>query len=570
MTYSLDVECYPNFFMIGLKKLKGPYLSFEKPDPELKRILCNSRIITFNGCRYDFLMTAAFLNGFSNEELFKISKMAIEGSLPDHLRLLKNDFIYKKNLDLVDLIDIAPGVMVSLKMYGARMHYKNLSDLPYPPETILNEIQKDEIRIYNKKDLAITEMLYFRLKDEIDLRVNLKTRLRTEQNLLVKGNAALGEFLVINDLPKRQNYPRQSYVVYEAPKEVKFKDPTLNGILEDLQSLKYRLDASGKPILEGEVFKKLIKIGQTSYKIGLGGLHSQEKNLIKKELYNADVTSFYPSLILEYRFKPSGYGPIFLDNYRRIYDERVRSKANGDHLINSAYKLALNSVFGKLGNKYSALYDPAMLLSVTLTGQLFLLMLIEMLEGNGCNVVSANTDGVEFQNNPGTVLSEWEGLTRMKLESESYEALYSRDVNNYIAIHGNKVKSKGIYAEPDLKKSWEHPIVFKAIKDFVSKGIPIEETILSCKDLREFLLLRNVTGGAIYRGEFKGRVARWYYSLNGTTIHYAKNNNRVPKSENAKFVDVLDSINIPKDLDKEYYIGLTKKTFPINAILNRT
>lgn len=568
MVYFLDIECYPNFFMVGLKKLKGDYLVFENPTWELNKIIQNNRIVTFNGIRYDFPMLAVFLDGLSAEDLYKVSKSIINNKINNVFRNFKNEFIYKKGLELCDLIDIAPGVMVSLKMYGARMQYKDLCDLPYSPDMVLDEIQKENVRQYNRKDLDITERLYLELKEDIHLRDSLMERMPNCSNLLIKGNASLGEYLVIKDLYRKKNPLKTNFVQYLPPRNIHFKNQDLNQILCGLDGISLPLDESGKPVLKGEVFKHKIKIGQTCYKIGLGGLHSQEKDLITEGdiMYNADVTSFYPSLILEYGFYPGSYGIEFLDAYRSIYNERVQAKNRGDDVINSAYKLALNSVFGKLGNKYSPMYDPVMLLNVTITGQLLLLMLIEMLEENGCNVRSANTDGVEFQGDPGNVLQEWEKISKMKLEFNTYNKLYARDVNNYIAIWGNKIKSKGVYADPDLKKSWEHPVIFKAIKEFLLNRIPVEETINNCKDITQFLLIRNVTGGCVYKDEFKGRVARWYYSTNGDFIYYDKNHNKVAKSEGSVFVDKLNLRQIPNDLDKNRYIDIAKSTFPLNLM----
>lgn len=552
----LDVECYPNFFVVGVRDKIGKYSFYSENVDELKSIWEDYRWVTFNGVRYDFPMIAAYFKWGNNPSvLYKVSQSIIQNKISQEFRELKNNFIYQRGYDLVDLIDIAPGVMVNLKMYGARMHYPDLEDLPYSPDTVLNDEQKEKIKSYNKKDLDITWMLYTQLKEEIELRDNISEHFKSTQNLNIKGNAALGEWLVVHNLKRNANLSLSKVVEYQSPDIVKTK----------IEIPPIEIDELGKPILKGEVFSKAIKIGGTLYKIGLGGLHSQEKNFIspKGKIWNADVTSFYPSLILRYGFKPKQYGEAFLKQYRKIFEERIEAKKNGNKLINSAYKLALNSVFGKLGNKYSSLYDPSMLLAVTFTGQLLLLDLIYALEAKGHRVLSANTDGIEFQSVDDSfkeLLKDWEENSGLMLEVSSYDRLYSRDVNNYIAVWGEKLKCKGIYADPDLKKSWEHPIVYDAIKNSILKGVPLEETIRNCKDFNKFLLLRNVTGGCTYRGEFKGRIARWYYGNEGFPILYAKNGNKVAKSDNAIFVSNLKGNKW--DINFDYYIELAENTFP--------
>ena len=48
------------------------------------------------------------------------------------------------------------------------------------------------------------------------------------------------------------------------------------------------------------------------------------------------------------------------------------------------------------------------------------------------------------------IIKEWEFDTRFETEGSEFQALYSRDVNNYIAIKKDgKIKSKGAYAKPE-------------------------------------------------------------------------------------------------------------------------
>jgi hypothetical protein len=85
------------------------------------------------------------------------------------------------------------------------------------------------------------------------------------------------------------------------------------------------------------------------------------------------------------------------------------------------------------------------------------------------------------------------------MEATEYRAIYSRDVNNYMAVKTDgKVKRKGQYAPTDLimKKAPSCEICADACAEYVGHGTPVEVTILSCTDVRKFVSIKNVAGGA--------------------------------------------------------------------------
>jgi len=202
------------------------------------------------------------------------------------------------------------------------------------------------------------------------------------------------------------------------------------------------------------------------------------------------------------------------------------------------------------------------MVQVTLTGQLALLMLIESLsEVLDCTVVSANTDGVTVRCHQSSVddalavVKEWETTTGFETERTDYQGLYSRDVNNYVAILTNgDVKTKGVYGKGlPLQKNPVATICSRAVIDYLTLGASIRGTIACCEDIREFVCIRSITGGALYRDEPIGKVIRWYYT-DSTEIFTVKNNGyTVPKSEGAKPLMTLPLL-IPDDLNREWYI----------------
>jgi DNA polymerase elongation subunit (family B) len=149
-----------------------------------------------------------------------------------------------------------------------------------------------------------------------------------------------------------------------------------------------------------EQLKELgIAIGDSVYRMGIGGLHSSEQKAIHYAtddtiLVDRDVASYYPAIILNTGMYPEQMGPNFLTVYRDIVRQRLDAKKRGDKVAADSLKITINGTFGKLGSPWSTLYAPNLLIQVTVTGQLALLMLIERLELRGIPVVSANTDGL--------------------------------------------------------------------------------------------------------------------------------------------------------------------------------
>ena len=244
-------------------------------------------------------------------------------------------------------------------------------------------------------------------------------------------------------------------------------------------------------------------------------------------------------------------------------------------------KITLNGTFGKLGQPFSLLYAPRQMITVTITGQLSLLMAIERLEMRGVRVVSANTDGFtslvprDKIDTFKLTLADWEWETNFDLEEVRYRSVHSRGISDYIAIpfkfdpdtktwledEIDKPKRKGTYAPSGpgqpaamgLKKNPNSEICSEAVVEYLTHGTSIEDTIEACQDIRRFISTRNVRGGGMKDGEYLGKNVRWYYGVGETGgITYKDSGNTVPKSEGAKPCMELPD-EFPDDIDYDWY-----------------
>ena len=167
------------------------------------------------------------------------------------------------------------------------------------------------------------------------------------------------------------------------------------------------------------------------------------------------------------------------------------------------------------------------------------------------------------------IISVWEERTNFKTEETNYSALYSRDINNYIAVKTDgKCKTKGAYANPwnDPKsaifrfhKNPQTTICIEAIIDFITNRSSIEHYITSNREIEKFISVRNVKGGAVKDSVYLGKVVRFYYAKGERGyIEYKKNGNKVPKSDGAKPLMDLP-IEFPNDIDYSWYIKEAEK-----------
>lgn len=592
-----DIESYHNYFCAVFRSyVTGEVIVFESSLDEngipirefdvkkFQWILENFTLYSFNGINYDI----------------PICELAAAGHLPDVLKQATNEIIeqgfrpadirrkYKAprlKVDHIDLIEVAP-LHASLKTYGGRLHVPRMQDLPFHPNAVLTEDQMDIVKWYCVNDTTSTGFLKKCLQTQIDLRVELSNE--NGIDLRSKSDAQIAEAIIGAEFYRltrtRATRPEISpgtVYYYEKPASLGYQTPLMQGVLNTVCNTPFEVGFDGKIGLPEAIKKLQFQIGDTTYQMGTGGLHSMEKSIAHHtddywQLIDADVASYYPRIIINNRYYPEHMGPIFLDIYGGITQRRLSAKAAGLKAIADSLKIVINGTFGKLLSPYSIVYAPKLGFHVTVGGQLFLLMLIEALEMNGIKVVSANTDGIMIKCPKHLIplqkqiMSWWEQRTGFETEGKNYRSLYSRDINNYIAIdEKGVVKHKGAYANPwndpkenPEKKLHKNPVTticIEAVDAYLLNGTPLEHTIRACTDIRKFTRMQSVTGGAVKNGDFLGKQIRWYYAAGEQgEIIKAKNGHKVGSSDGARPLMQLPDV-FPNDIDYEWYVNNSLK-----------
>ena len=590
----LDCEVYTDYFLIMFKRLEdGKVAAFDMfAGQELNRtrvreIMRSETTISFNGNNYDLWIINAALAGKSCKQLKMFSDDIIKTNLQAWQVAKSHGIRQESRWDHIDVIEVAPG-RSGLKIYGGRMHSPKLQDLPIAPDELISPEQRLLLKRYCLNDLDTTEKLYRMLEPAIKLREQIGAEYGGI-DLRSKSDAQIAEAVIKHELQEMTGATYKPRKVapghicrYVDPKIVSFQTKELQDIFRKIKGSDFPVGTNGAVKLPEWLSKTKIKIGGSTYQMGIGGLHSCEKgqSVVARDdqmLADFDVASYYPSIILKLKLAPKSMGADFLKVYQGIVTRRLQAKARGDKLTADTLKIVVNGSFGKLGSMYSALYAPELMIQTTITGQLCLLMLIEWVEGMGAKVVSANTDGIVvlFDNRKEPWLEEvmfdWMLTTSFELERSDYRALHSRDVNNYMAVKPDgKVKRKGVYAENALNKNPDFAIVPDAVAAFLSKGTPVEDTIRSSLNVRGFVTIRQVTGGGVWRDEYLGKAVRFYYSTEvgaDECIHYAKNSNKVPRSDGGRPMMELPE-TLPGDIDFDRYIAMAREALKDMGVAN--
>lgn len=562
-----DTECYPNYFLIVFKDLKGNEECFVKdennvlPVARIRKLLETRQTIGFNSRMYDIPMITYALSGVSNSLLKEMSDRIINESV--YNTLCEYQLWCPKEYDHIDIINVAIGKN-GLKMYGARINTPYLQDLPYDPSTSLTKEDKAIIKKYCSNDVDITKNLYLHLKNEIDIRTAINDEYKVD--VRSKSDAQIAEVLINKQLVSSKKKITSFEFKYAPPDYIKFNSDNLNNLLVKFTEIEFK-GVAGDRLLEKGIVTDVI-INDVPYSCGIGGLHSKEEARTvfaadDEYIIDIDVVSYYPTIILNNKYCPDNYKvEEFLEFYQKIYDDRIIAKKENNVSKANVYKIILNGSFGKFGDQYSSLYSPKLLIHTTITGQLSILMLIEKLEEYGYNVLSTNTDGITVKVKKDgyglfrKIVKSWEAKVNFKTEEVRYKSLHNQSVNSYIAIkEDGTLKCKGLFGSDDISRNPAIKICKEAIFSYLLDKRKVEDTIMNSKqDPSNFIMVRKCAKGGYWKGEYLGKVVRWYWSTQGEPITNPKGDKVANTDDAFPIMNMEDKI---ADIHYEKYITKT-------------
>lgn len=550
-----DFECWPNLWCVTIIN----------PVTKQETVIINDRnrliehynahkseiYVGFNNRQYDDWMFKAIICGFEpwrmNQWLIQKGRKGWEFS-----SMLRN-----VQLNSFDCMTGFNGLKTLEAFSGMSIHE---TSIPFDYEGEFTQEMIKEVLKYNHHDVMATIQVFMERKSEFDSYMGLMKLFNLPLSYLSKSKAQLSAIIL-------------------GAKRTKHND---------------EFDISLPPTMRVEKYTKVvdyfkndwnydtgleIEIAGVPHVYGTGGIHGAIPNYFGEgEFLHVDVNSYYPSLMLRYPSFCMSRTGASVEKFQEIKDNRIVFKKQKDPRAN-ALKIVLNSTYGAMKDIFNPLYDPRSANNVCIFGQLLLTDLIERLEGH-CELIQSNTDGliVKLHGNEDEVraiCAEWEKRTGMGLGYDRMTKICQKDVNNYIAVFENgKIEAKGAYVKDLNNLDYDLAIVNEAVRDYLLRKIPVENTVYLCRDFRKFQKVVKLSN-----------KYRWVEHENGYgTTKYDNKAYRVFASNDyhdgrllkcdgvrnpAKFGNTPDrcficndnilGMRIPDKLDREYYVALAKK-----------
>lgn len=465
---------------------------------KIKKLIPARCLIGFNIKGYDLRILNGIIHHCDPYRLYELSKAIVE---TDDQTDPFNNYTFWNKFNFCDLFD--DWRFGSLKEFESNVGMSiRESEISFD-RCNLTEDEKEEIIRYCKHDVEATvKMLEYR-REYIDSKIMLSEMFNIPLSTALKSTNAKLCALVLEAEPKKRVLDTKFII----PKRVEHY--LRDNLPESVISLfEYLNDDS-----------KVVNLFDNEITFGIGGIHSTySENIVTKSdndyvLMNIDVTSYYPNLMMKFGYLSRNVAKP--EKYEEIYNLRVELKkqANEEAKLNgksekwkrlnaqqNALKLILNTTYGATKNKYNALYDEYQASSLCYLGQMLLAALANKIYTSiGAIIIQTNTDGILIKVKrtllPAVraLVKEWEDLTGFTMEEDFIVMFFQRDVNNYIEVTDNpkkpyKLKGKWTNQAEETIANLNAPVTHEALLLFYTQGVPIEDTIYHCDDIKKFCL----------------------------------------------------------------------------------
>ena len=510
--------------------------------------------IGFNSRGYDQYILKGILCGF---DPYKITKHIIVDNKPGYSF---SNLFYKFPLNNYDVGNKFHGLKQFEGFMGNNIKE---TDVPFDLDRKLTPEEIEQTIFYCRHDVEQTIEVWLQKKQDFDAHMDIIKTFKLPLSSINKTQAQLTAMALGCEKQPHDDEWEISFV------------PTIR-----LNKYKFIWDWFRDPNNYKNGDKLDVDVCGVPHTFGLGGIHGAPSKPLHRKgcIIHVDVTSYYPSLMIEYDLLSRNVKDKTV--FKQIYDKRVALKKAGKKKEQAPYKIILNGTFGITNDPYSLAYDPRRNHEVCINGQLLLLDLLEKLEGH-CEIIQSNTDGIIIQI-PDTdkdfdviddICYEWETRTGMSLGFDIITEIYQKDVNNYVfKFENGKLERKGAYVKENSTLDNDLPIINEALVRYMIDNIPVETTINNCNELIMFQKIVKISGkyncGWHNGKQLTDKTFRVFASKDNTDTYIGKQKAAagatIEKFANTPehcFIDNEDikEKDVPYKLNKTWYIDLSKE-----------
>ena len=472
-----DTEVFPNLFVLNWK-IRGPEKTVVRminPSPAEVEALTRMKLVGFNCRKYDNHIIYARMCGYSNEQLYNLSKRIISG---DKTAFFPNAY----NLSYTDIYDFSAKKQ-SLKKFEIELgiHHLELGlDWNEPvPEKLWNKVAE-----YCDNDVLATEATFEARYADFEARCvladiaggipNDTTNTLTTRLIFGSNRAPQTDF----------EYYNMANVPNDCIKPNIYVDAD-NNVLKDDYTV---FDKFGRAFFPGYLFER----GKSIYRdeeIGEGG-YVWAKPGIHTNVKTFDITSMHPHSVKALNLFGDYYTERFYDlvkariavkhkDYKTletIFNGAFKGFINADDNLlsnlSTALKIAINSVYGLTAAKFENPFrDPRNKDNIVAKrGALFMVNLRHLVQELGGDVIHIKTDSIKVANPSPEVekfIYEYGRMYGYEFEIESeYEKIFLANNAVYVAYE----KGKGWTA---TGTQFQIPYVFKTL--FSKEPIQFED-----------------------------------------------------------------------------------------------
>ena len=572
-----DVEVFPNLFLVNWK-VEGsdkPVVRMINPSPKDIEELMGFRLVGFNCRRYDNHILYARLMGYSNEQLYNLSKRIVEGG---------RDCFFGEayNMSYTDVYDFSSKKQ-SLKKWEIELgiHHKELGlpwDEPVPEKLWI------KVAEYCDNDVIATEAVFNARKADFVARQILA---KLAGGTVNDTTNSLSTKIVFGSNRKPQDQFNYRNMGEESYGDIR-GTVTDDGVIFNNFGDEYTLfDKDGRPVFHGYKYE----FGKSTYRgeeVGEGGYVYAEPG-IYIDVALLDIASMHPASIIAEQL----FGEVYTKRFQDIRDARIAIKhedyplarkmldgalaeyidqlENGSSWFTSedlayALKIVINSIYGLTAAKFeNAFRDPRNKDNIVAKrGALFMVNLKHEVQARGFTVAHIKTDSIKIPNATPDIIEFVTDYGKQYGYDFEHEATYDRMclVNDAVYIAKYKDgKHAGEWTATGTQ--FQVPYVFKKL--FSKEEIVFEDmcetkavsTALyldlnegcSEDDVHEYRFIGKVgqfcpikpgCGGGLLKREKEGK----YYAATGTKGY------RWLESEMVQELEKFD------DIDRTYYDSL--------------